>query len=510
MEELKGLVDLVSKNKLKQLDLPNTNGKSHRPSQIWELYEGLASGRFQEEEETAQYFFGDTKHQKAYFGRLKRKLQNRLTDLLFLIDINEPQYTDTQRAAYACYKDLTAAKILIGRGQRRLAVPIMEKVFKKARAFELTEISLEATRFLRTHYGTIDGKPRKFEIYNKYVHKYEKLLHAEMLAEEYYTRIAANFTQSRSTKTNILEEAARYAEELQELIQTRKSYRLYLFSYMVFVLRHEIANDYSMTLIACKEALNLMEKQNPQTSTSGGKSAFLYKMLASHIQLQNFDDGEKTANKILEITPQGSTNWYITLQYYLILAFHSGQFQKAYHIYHQAAEHPNFDLQYESHYETWRIYEAFLYYLISIGKVKPSSYKPYRKFRTSKFLNEVPIYTKDKRGHNISILILQVLLLLQEGRHPEIVDRIEPLKTYNERYLRKDDSTFRSNCFIKMLLELPKNAFHKAAVVRKAQRYRKRLREVPLNVANQSSEVEIIPYEMLWDMILESLDHQFH
>jgi len=510
MEELKGLVDLVSKNKLKQLDLPNANGK-HRPhSQIWELYEGLASGKFQEEEETAQYFFGDTEHQKAYFGRLKRKLQDRLTDLLFLIDINEPHYTSTQKAAYACYKDLTAAKILIGRGQRRLAVPLMEKVFKKARTFELTEITLETSRFLRTHYGTIEGKPQKFEEYNGYVHNYEKLLHAEMLAEEYYSRIAANFTKSRSTKVNVINEASEYAQKLRELIKTRKSYRLYLLSYLVFVLQHEIANDYDKTLATCREALDFLEKQNTNTITSSGKYAFLYKMLASHIQLQNFTDGEATAHEILAITQEGSTNWYIALDYYLILAFHSGQFQKAYRIYHQAADHPNFEKQYESHYETWRIYEAFLHYLISIGKVQPGSDDPHRKFRTSKFLNEVPIYAKDKRGHNISILILQVLLLLQEERYPEIVDRIEPLKTYNERYLRKDDSTFRSNCFIKMLLELPKNAFHKAAVLRKAQRYRKRLSEVPLNVANQSSEVEIIPYEMLWDMILESLDHQFH
>lgn len=119
----------------------------------------------------------------------------------------------------------------------------------------------------------------------------------------------------------------------------------------------------------------------------------------------------------------------------------------------------------------------------------------------------MPIYSKDKRDANISILILQMLFLLHQKKYNEIIDRAESLKTYTYRYLRRDD-TFRSHCFIRMLLTLPDCSFHKAAVLRKADQYWQQLKEVPLNVAKQSAEIEIVPYEMLWEFVLESLDER--
>jgi hypothetical protein len=86
---------------------------------------------------------------------------------------------------------------------------------------------------------------------------------------------------------------------------------------------------------------------------------------------------------------------------------------------------------------------------------------------------------------------------------------MEALKAYAYRYLRRDD-TFRSNCFIKMLLQLPKNNFHRAAVLRKADKYWQKLQSVPINQANQGSDMEIIPYETLWRFVVDSLDDQFH
>ncbi len=150
-----------------------------------------------------------------------------------------------------------------------------------------------------------------------------------------------------------------------------------------------------------------------------------------------------------------------------------------------------------------------MYYLSTRDLVDIYQHKGPEKFRIKKFLNEVPTYSKDKRGNNITILILHILLLLQQRKYGEIIDRVESLKTYSHRYLRQDD-TFRSNCFIKMLLQLPAASFHKKGVIRKAKKYWEKLQSVPLKKANQSVELEIIPYETLWEFVLNSLDNKFH
>ena len=128
-------------------------------------------------------------------------------------------------------------------------------------------------------------------------------------------------------------------------------------------------------------------------------------------------------------------------------------------------------------------------------------------FRLKKFLNDIPIFSRDKRGYNIPVLIIQILFLIVNKKYERLSDRMEAIEKYTTRYLKKNEN-FRSNCFIKMLLQIPKRNFHRVAVERHAKKYRDKLKSVPLSIANQAYEVEIIPYAHLWEYVLESLDNK--
>ena len=111
---------------------------------------------------------------------------------------------------------------------------------------------------------------------------------------------------------------------------------------------------------------------------------------------------------------------------------------------------------------------------------------------------------------NIPILIAQMLFFIVRRQYNHAIDRIEALEKYSSRYLRNDE-TFRSNCFIKMLLEIPKNSFNRLRVERAAQKYFERLIDSEVELINQPFEIEIIPYERLWAMIMNHLraDHHY-
>ncbi len=81
--------------------------------------------------------------------------------------------------------------------------------------------------------------------------------------------------------------------------------------------------------------------------------------------------------------------------------------------------------------------------------------------------------------------------------------RIESIEKYCSRYLRQGD-TFRSNCFIKMLLQIPKSKFQTNSLIRKTEQLVELLKSVPLEYARQTSEIEIIPYEDLWELVLDT------
>jgi len=149
-----------------------------------------------------------------------------------------------------------------------------------------------------------------------------------------------------------------------------------------------------------------------------------------------------------------------------------------------------------------------VHFLVKAGKIElpeEAEKEAYSKFRLGRFLNNTPTYSKDRRGMNIPILVVHILFMILQKRHDEAIDRMEAIDRYCSRYLVKG-STFRNNCFIKMLLTIPKSAFNRIKTEREVQKYRERLDENPLNVTNQTHEIEVIPYEDLWELTIELLD----
>lgn len=105
---------------------------------------------------------------------------------------------------------------------------------------------------------------------------------------------------------------------------------------------------------------------------------------------------------------------------------------------------------------------------------------------------------------NIPILIIELLLGIAQKRYDELIDRVEAMDKYRSRYLR-DEGVERANRFLRMLLQLPKNAFRREEALAKAREDQLALEAMPVEMANQTFEIEIIPYEKLWEMALEIL-----
>jgi hypothetical protein len=95
-------------------------------------------------------------------------------------------------------------------------------------------------------------------------------------------------------------------------------------------------------------------------------------------------------------------------------------------------------------------------------------------------------------------------LLLQQKRYDALIDRVEAIEKYKDRYLDKENN-FRSNIFVRLLLEIPKRDFSFTQISRKTEKLVARLNEAPLEIANQSHDLEILPYEDTWEIILEEL-----
>lgn len=502
METLIELAQIVSKNKTKRIDI--VGNPNNYNSNLQRLYDGLLSGKIKNETDAVEQFFPTTSDGQKNFKRLKRRLFQRLTNTLFFIDVNRPTFTDMQKAYYACYKDFAAVKILIGRAGRRSSTKLAEQVLRKAFEFEFTDITVDILRALRMQYATLSGNEKDFQRVKKLFEQQKAFLQAEDAAEDYYTEIAIHFVNSRASKFELAERAKEFSNALFELEKTCNTRRFIVISYLVHSLRFQIQNDYKGTLTVCERAIEKLKEKNLDVLSN--TRTFLMKMGVANIQLGNYEAGKQNIEACLEGTEAGTPNWYIQKFYYLLLMFRCEKYQKALPTFMEASKHPKFQKQTDALKEQWTIAEAYVHYLVECGKIKLSfqEEKAMGKFRVGKFLNQVTVYSKDKRGANISILILQILFLLKQKKYEETNDRLDAIMAYSYKYLKKND-TFRSNCFIHMLLQLPKSYFNRKVAARKTQKYLDKLKSVPLEVAGQSSELEMVPYEKLWEMVLASL-----
>lgn len=198
---------------------------------------------------------------------------------------------------------------------------------------------------------------------------------------------------------------------------------------------------------------------------------------------------------------EGTFNWFKFNELHLMLMLKLKRYELAEKMLIKVIYHPRFEFLPDNAKELWRIYESYICYLITMGKVEKSSN---HKFRLGKFINEVPIFSKDKGGMNIAILVIKFLVLLQERRYNRVIDEIEAIEQYSYRHLRQKN-TKRSYLFFKMLLQIPHCEFDIAKIQAKTQTLLEELMETPMQLGNQTHEVEVIPFEHLWEFALESL-----
>jgi len=498
MRDLVELVNLINRTKLKSNEL--MKAVIEPGSKMERLFDGLLDKTVQEDDDVKVLFKGE---EDINVTSLKNKLKERLLDAIFLLDFKDANYSTRQKAFFECYKKWSAAITLLIRNAKIIGIDQLERLLRHTKHFEFTELTLDILRTLRLQYSTVDGDMDKYEAIKKQYAEYEQIWQMESKAELYYSELMAQYTNSKSTKTEVMDQDQRYYDELKDFMEVCPSFKLHLFGRMVHLLIYNSVNDYVNTARLCEDAISFFDRKAYDSGLP--LQVFYYNLIVCYLQLGEFDKGQQVISRCEYYFEEGSFNWFKLQELFFLLAMRTGHYEEGYHLYEKVTNYPRFKDKQPQIVEMWNIFQAYIFYLIKVGKIGEDVLSERsKKFKMSKFINDISLFTKDKRGMNISILIVQILYAVAERDYDKSVDRIETIDKYCSRYLKEKD-TLRSNCFIKMLLQIPIANFHREATSRKADRYLKLLKSEEAGSASQAHEIEIVPYEALWDMAIESL-----
>lgn len=501
---LKELSQIVEQNKLSfpsLLDLHQTNHP------FAEAYLNIKNGTFSQEEQVSDYFCGTDKTNPIY-KKFKQNLKRELVNHVLLFTPSVQKHNDRQRAYYTIYKDWAAIKILLAQNAWIAAKSILLKIYKLALKYEFYDILVETTKILRLYYSTRDGDLKKYTHYNQLFHQYREIRNAEEIVETYYTDLVVHSVQRKAVNSETHQQALHNYKKIEPYIQKYDSYWLQLCGRLIELTIPSATNDYKATIEVCNKAITFFKSKPFNTNVA--LQAFFYQKITSHTQLKEYNHSKRSIEELINITTKGTSNWFLYQRAYFILSIHTKQYNLAMNIFLDAINQKRFVFLPKASQEMWYIFEANLYLLYLVGFINTKQgIQHLSKFKVGKFLNNTPIFSLDKRGMNIPILITQISIMLTKKNYSGVTERIERVNKYCSRYL-KINETFRSNCFIKMLLTIPNSNFHKVAVIRKSTKLYDRLKKVPLEIAKQTHDIEIIPYEDIWELALNSLENKHY
>lgn len=499
MQIITELVDLIRSHQVTRLDIvgqPDSNGK------LSEFYEALKSGKVRTDAEAAQFLAAPSANSAAY-RKLKQRLKERLVNTLLFIDTQRPSFTRFQQAYYNSHRLWAAARVAMGRGARQTASDLSKTVLRQAIRYEFTDLAVLSARMLARNLADTHISQKTFEEYNQIVREQLTHFQNETIAEIYYNDIVRHFESRKSPQPEYLERISEYVEELRELRQQTNTYYFNILYYSLYVLQYESTNDIYRMTSASKEALAYFEQRDFAPSSS--KIAFLSRIMYGSLIVGQYQDGLQAAQRMTAISEVGSLAWFLSRQPMITVYLHTKQYTTAYEVYTETVNHPRYRHLAAHQQEFYSIFSAGFYFLFQIGQL-PTVERRIAQFRLRRFLNSVPIYHKDKRGLNVTVLLLQFLIHTSRGETDAALDRIEPLSNYRSRYL-KGPLFDRTRSFIALLKELSRIGFRpKYLQAERTDVFLQRLAETRHN-PEYHTELELIPYQDLWQLLTDWLSH---
>lgn len=478
------------------------DGKANKKSKYLLLFLGIKDGKINSDKEAIQYL----KYRKSpSFLKLKKRYLDKVLNYLLISDARIEFQDKTNDLYLELLKLHVAARFLHFHNQKKNAVIIYRYIFNKSVQNGFEDLIMFSAIPLKQHYAYIEPNNKLFAKYSEVIDQSYSTLGRTIELNSHYDMIShMNLILPESKVETFNKETLKISDSLLNGLKETDSFQYRSKVYEIASFAFNVNSEYEKSIDISKELIDLSLEYFKTTNT---KVLIAYKdILSAYLKLKDYENAKIYIDNILEISNTHGHNYFRIRGLEFSLYAITKAYDKLFNITHEVTNLKKLK-EYKVNREEWHIREAFVNVLVEAGKIDQAvlDANPSKKFKLNRFINDVEFYSKDKRGTNISIQIIQLMHFLIRKEYDKIVDRLDALNQYTYRYLRNDD-TLRSNCFIKMLLKIPEAEYHPLRTKRYVAKYEKKLAENPYEISLKEISVEIIPYEYLWEIILEILD----
>jgi hypothetical protein len=496
---LKELVRTITPRKMRNIDILGYTSAEDAP--LSALYEGIANGKISSDEEARVAILGAGASKKSY-NALRSRLIRQLINSAFLVDPHHVWQTDRLEAYHHCLMDIAAANVPSLRNTSLVVVELLERVIQYATKYEFPYMGADAARLLRLEYGRMQSDPQKHNYYAGLHRKFEHARQWDVKAWDYHENLIHYYIHRSIPDKEIYKKAAAYFEELHPHLSTVDTSEYYHKTYEIGMIQHFAINDCRTVFNLCDELLGII-RDRPNSNRSHVMSALFQKILCI-IQLNDFDVARDRGiiEECMSYVEISSYNWYKAMELRFVYHIYTRQYAEALGIYCEVTAQPRFTLLQGKLRDTWELYGGYLHLLAAFGKFPGMNMETIvGSFKYSKFINNILVIPSEKEGMNIPIVFLPILFGLKMGTLHENWFSREAFIKYKRRYL-DNELNVRSSAFANLLLALSNDVYKSVKTPRIINRELEVLRQHKSAVSRQTTVVEVIPYEHLWEMLI--------
>jgi len=502
MKSLLELVKVVSDYRLDNVAIFNIHNRKDKDSKYNQFLDGVLNDEFKDDDDAAKALYNSDTDNVTY-RVLKNRIKERIYNNILFINTGKRSSNSYADVYLKLNRHLIVSKFLVGLNAKTAGYELMNKVLNKAIKYQMHDIIQQCSLHFRRQ-SMLEGSSGRFDYYNNLFHDANDSLMAEVRAEELYYNVAISLNKSVSHSPELIEKARECSKSISELQEKFHTYFVNYYDHSVKSIYFQLVSDYSSAIASC-DRFDAYLKEFPIFYSDARHANNLVVKASCYLHLGNYKRGIECIAEATPLYAEGSENWFTMQEIHFLLLFNSNDLYGATEIYCNMITHPRFNYMRDQQQEIWKIFGGYLWFIINYynnEKCLKLLSDQKQTFRFSKFLNEIPLFSRDKKGMNVAVLILQILLLLEKKEYVKIISRMEALKSYTYRNLGKDDA-YRSHYFIKMLLSMEKMQFDAGKTQQKTAVLLDKLRRGDLNYTSTQTRMEIISYERLWNIALD-------
>ncbi|MDZ4840020.1 MAG: hypothetical protein SGJ04_08440 [Bacteroidota bacterium] len=499
METIKELLKVIEDYQLydfSKLDLYNVKKKKGR---LEEFANQIKNG-FDKSTKTEKSELGDINF-RMLRSRLKRKLYNNIL-FLYKADKDLGYYQN-----YAeLYRQLTIGRFLFGVSAKIAGTEILTSINKKSRKYEVFDIVVQSAIILRRQ-NMLEGDIKKFEYFTNQIEYYNDLIIKEIECETLHYRILLYLNKSTAISPDLKRDSENAIIRMLEIRKTYNTFRIQFLLHELQSIYLQMIGDYESALISCQEFEEYLQ-HNEVFYTSSRMASIYATRISCNLHLGKYDEALKEVEVTLPLFKKETNNWFSIQEIHFLAHLNKENLKQAALVYIEVMGYVKGGQLLKNQQERWHIFGGYLWFMIKFKKnneVIKLLNDNNQTLRISRILNDIPLFSRDKKGANLAVLILQILILLQDRNYTEIISRTQALRSYYYRNM-KDEDYIRNYCFTSMMVKLQQTDFDVSKL--QVSKLLEQMSQTKLKYTSTANRLEIIPYEKLWEITL-SLSRQY-